>query len=99
MKIRRTIVTGIFLAGLFACCSPSLYLPTPEYVTTEATLEQLNAGREVYVRNCSSCHNLHTPKQFSANRWAEILPTMQQKAKISNEERELIRKYIHAGLR
>ncbi len=93
-------IPGVLLIGvLLSCCSSSLYIPTASHVSGDATLEELTTGREVYVRHCSSCHNLYEPKQFAVSRWKEVLPTMQHKAKITVEEIELISKYLLAGSR
>jgi hypothetical protein len=92
-------VTGITLAVLLSCCAPTLYIPTNAHVSTDATLEELKTGRDLYVQKCSSCHNLYLPTDYRADRWKGILDTMQVKARISEQQKVAINKYLLAGLR
>ena len=95
------IIFIIFIASvLIYQCSPALYMP----VTTDAqrsgtALDTLLKGRTLYVKNCNSCHNLRPPERFTATEWEKNLEEMQQKAKISSDEKEIILKYLTSGCR
>ena len=84
-------VVVIFLIWLAVSCSPSLYKPSVSDPELQADLLK---GRSLYVSTCSNCHNLHLPKEYSANLWVVHLNNMQTRAKISLEEKALILKYI-----
>lgn len=51
-------------------------------------------GRYLYVSKCNSCHRLYDPKSFSITKWDSIIIKMKQKAKLSDEQRELIYNWI-----
>lgn len=87
-----------FIVCLFATilgCASALYVPSGE-MADKQLLAELRKGRELYIRNCSSCHNLYLPDQFEQHAWEFQLMEMQKKALISDETRELIFKYIMA---
>lgn len=87
---RRTILT-IFICCIIISCSRQLYMPA----STDATQQQqLLAGRKLYVDHCGSCHNLHLPKEYNEEGWQKQLNEMQVKAKITDEEKKLILKYL-----
>lgn len=78
-------------------CAPGLYIPSlADANKTGINLDDLSLGRKLYVQNCGSCHGLYAPKHLRAAEWPIILTVMQQKAKISNSEVEVIRNYLSA---
>jgi hypothetical protein len=81
---------------LIAGCGISLYAPTEANVNKrhDATLDEMREGRELYVQRCSSCHSLHRPQEFTSDEWSGWLDKMQPKAKIDDEQKDLIRKYL-----
>jgi hypothetical protein len=82
---------------LASSCSPALYLPTQtDALQAGSSIDNLMSGRTLYVKNCGSCHNVHLPEQFTRAQWKVILPEMQRKAKISDEETKLISAFIMA---
>jgi hypothetical protein len=96
-KSKIFISAGVIIMAVFAC-SQTLYKPTfADSQKTGVSLDTLALGRKIYVNNCSSCHNLFKPEQFTIKKWEQEMPTMEKKAKISDHEATLIMKYISAG--
>jgi cytochrome c5 len=61
------------------------------------TMQQLRLGNKIYIRDCSGCHALHKPSEFTAEKWPPILDTMFVKAKISDSAtKALITDYLIA---
>ena len=56
--------------------------------------QQLLQGRKLYIKFCSGCHNLHLPNEYNAEKWKMNLDEMQTKAKITDEEKQLIYLYL-----
>jgi len=87
----------IGLTGLFAC-APALYLPTSEIAGKHSKgLDDLNHGRQIYIDHCGSCHHLYQPGQYTEQVWSMHVNEMQSRAKISNEQKQLILDYILSG--
>jgi len=42
----------------------TLYSPTIKDTTINASLDNLNDGRSIYITNCKFCHNYYTPESF-----------------------------------
>jgi mono/diheme cytochrome c family protein len=77
---------------LLASCSSQLYVPIE--ATSSVSVEDLKIGREIYVKKCSSCHQLHLPNQYTEKVWSLNLNEMQARAKITDQEKQLIYQYL-----
>ena len=77
---------------LLISCSSQLYIPIE--ATPTVSLGDLKTGREIYVKKCSSCHQLHLPNQYNEKVWSSNLNEMQTRAKITDEEKQLIYQYL-----
>jgi Dihaem cytochrome c len=85
----------LFLMLVILACSPALYIPTlADSQKAGISTDSLVLGRKIYVNNCSNCHSLYRPEHFTKREWAKVMPVMQKKAKISNEQRTMIVKYL-----
>ena len=76
-------------------CSTVLRMPTvTEAQKTGISLDYLVKGRELYISNCGSCHNLYLPERYTATQWLINIGKMKKPAKINDEQSEIILKYI-----
>jgi nitrate/TMAO reductase-like tetraheme cytochrome c subunit len=89
MKNKTVVI--ILIAGILYSCSPSLYMPA---LSDTVQQQKLIEGRQHYVDHCSSCHNLHFPKEYTAAQWQEKIDEMAVKAKINGEQKHLILQYL-----
>ncbi len=100
MKKAVLITIGLFI--LYGCAS-KLYVPAPvnvekaRAVSPDITLEQMRSARDLYITKCSSCHNLHLPREFTAPEWQKNLDRMQPKAKITDAQKQLLYAYLVSG--
>lgn len=93
-KIKYLIPVLVFV--LIACKS-ALYIPSAENTSGKANVEELQKGRALYINKCSSCHALHLPEKYTKNEWIGWVNKMAPKAKITDEEKELIQAYVTKG--
>ncbi len=93
-KIRISLL--VLLVSLVSCSSP-LYAPTKDKMPATANIEELKKGRQLYVSKCSSCHTLFLPEKYDRKHWTEAVSNMQQKAQISDDEKNLIIDYLSKG--
>jgi hypothetical protein len=75
----------------------SLYTPTSANVTANATLQELQQGRVLYINNCGQCHGLVSPDSYTTSQWKSILPTMTTKTNLSVTDVQLLTKYVCKG--
>jgi hypothetical protein len=93
----------LVLFTLFGSCdknnvdTSSLYVLTSADVTANATLEELQQGRTLYVNNCSNCHGLYSPDKYSPTQWKSILSSMAPNTSMSASEVQLVTKYVCRG--
>lgn len=91
MTRKRIIVWSLVVCCLVYGCSRQLYMPSSADEAKQAGLLQ---GRKLYVNYCSSCHNLHLPKEYNAEQWKKNVDEMQEKAKITDKEKQLILQFL-----
>jgi hypothetical protein len=75
----------------------SLYIPTSADVTLNATLSELQQGRDLYINNCGRCHNLYSPDNYSPSQWKVVMNSMTPRTSLSNAEIQLVTKYVSKG--
>lgn len=79
----------LYLSILVLREKPSDFSP----LTPSQSLE-LAAGKKLYETRCISCHALKNPLATSKEKWIKILPRMVRKAKLKEDEKNLIQSYI-----
>jgi hypothetical protein len=50
-------------------------------------------GKDLYTTRCAECHDLPTPTQYNETRWAVIMQSMKEKAKLDDKEFSLVQLY------
>ena len=75
----------------------SLYTPTLVNVTANATLQELQEGRALYISNCNKCHGLYMPESYSTMQWKSFLSSMAPKSGMSSSDLLLVTKYVCMG--
>lgn len=87
----------------FAECSSSKVIvttPTSAELTVaqkrwpEASQESLNNGYTIYTTKCNTCHGLKDVPKLSEKKWEHEIDVMAPKAKLTANEKELLRQYI-----
>jgi hypothetical protein len=100
--LRTAVVTAGFCLLVVGCAGVSLPAPTPLDAQRiagrfpHATLGELERGRSLYSKRCSSCHELFEPARFSAERWQKELVSMRDRAGLKDGEERLILQYLSA---
>ncbi len=96
MKIQITLLT-MALVTLFSCGfnASKYYTPTEANASKSAiSLEELIAGRTKYINTCGECHRLYKPNRNTTSEWRNYVDEMQERAEISDKEKEQIFKYL-----
>ena len=58
-------------------------------------VEEAQQGFKLYKFNCSGCHYLHKPDDYTISGWEKVLPEMLQRAKITSEKDiQLLKNYL-----
>jgi mono/diheme cytochrome c family protein len=97
MSFKRKLPILLLAAGLIGCVT-ALYLPTQgDADAAGVSLASLQQGRTLYINRCASCHNLYQPSAYTHADWAPILDRMQKPAKITDDEKRTIAKYLEVG--
>jgi cytochrome c5 len=95
---------GITLFAAIAAVSCAAALPAPNALDARriadryphATVADLELGRSLYSKRCSSCHVLFEPARFSGARWQKELGQMRDRAGLKGDEERLILQYLSA---
>ncbi|SHJ78161.1 c-type cytochrome [Flavobacterium haoranii] len=100
--MRTKLLSIIVDLTLLASCSSSKNAVAKTETKTKpiAVLEvveltpELAQGKSIYEGKCGRCHKLPAVEDFTVEEWQPIMLRMQKKAKISDEERELVYNYV-----
>ena len=60
------------------------------------SIEQLNAGHDLYFGTCTGCHKAKTITKFPTESWPSIVDDMARKARISDTEKQAVLQYVTA---
>lgn len=92
---------ALFIGGCaknsVAPSSSSLYVPTQDDATANATLQELQEGRQLYIDNCGRCHGLHNPDEYTPSQWSSILSSMVPRTSLSSSQADLVKAYVTRG--
>ena len=95
-----TIGTAAILAG---CLSVEQMAPPvgAEFASAGMrngiTIALLEAGREVYLADCSRCHSIEPIDRYSVDRWRDIVFRMGPKSKLDAPRTEALQAYVLAA--
>ena len=92
-KIKNSLL--VLALALAAGCSTALYMPTSvDADRAGVSSEKLMNGRTLYINKCGSCHNLHLPEQYTQKQWLKVMPELEKKSKITDEETKQITDFL-----
>ncbi len=65
----------------------------------DATLEDLDGGRMLFVQNCAGCHDLPRPGDLAPEDWTESVEAMRVEAEVelTDEEAARIQRYLYVA--
>ncbi|MEK7819447.1 MAG: hypothetical protein AAB255_06635 [Bacteroidota bacterium] len=96
----RIFLILFFCGTIFASCSsviPTLSFDNVGIVKSnypDFTKEDFILARDAFITRCSGCHNLPSPKTHTKYEWKALLPEMLNDSKATENEKELITKFI-----
>ncbi|WP_396211274.1 c-type cytochrome [Flavobacterium sp.] len=93
MKSKTSIISAMALL-IFACSPKTSPTTSTSQIAKIELTPDLIAAKMSYENNCAKCHELFKPKDYTAEQWKPILVSMQEKAKITDQEREKIYAYL-----
>jgi cytochrome c553 len=104
---RDILVAGGFLAaaasGVAGCAAAGASLPTAEELMGSAAAsregEALRRGRAIAATECTGCHRLFWPRDYSPAEWRVIARTMGLRASLAEEQIRDLSAYLDAASR
>jgi len=75
----------------------NLYIPAAADVTANATLAELQQGRELYINFCGVCHALYSPESYSVIEWKSSITRMAPKTSLNAAQLTVVTKYVCKG--
>lgn len=89
MKKLVLIFSGILFLGI--SCTPKT---VPVAKTEVETTDKLAQGKTIFDNSCGRCHDLPNPTKYSSQDWVGIMNAMAPKAKLSDEQHQLVYNYV-----
>jgi mono/diheme cytochrome c family protein len=85
LRTRSGALTLLLAFGPLSACSAGLPPPGSREAELararwpDSSQEELNHGRNVYVRTCAGCHTLKSPRAVAPERWSDVVANMREK--------------------
>jgi len=92
--MKTKIVIGLFSLAFAIGCSTANKLPNTEVITNTAQTIDLAQGKILYEGKCGRCHGLYEPTKFTAAEWKPIVDRMAPKAKLTDEQKDMVYAYL-----
>lgn len=84
------LIAAVSAIGILFSCSPKQGVAGTKTITAE----YLAQGKVVYDNSCGKCHDLPNPTDHNAQDWVGIMNSMAPKAKLNNEQHQMVYDYI-----
>ena len=82
------------LIALIMSSGIAIYAQIPNDSISNTLSDSLKMGKEVFGNSCVRCHKLKDPTKFTKEEWPKLVGKMQKRAKITDEQKEMIVKYV-----
>jgi mono/diheme cytochrome c family protein len=97
----RVLITALAMTVAGGCVS--LDTAAPQAATLVgvrgAAPETLAAGRALYIGRCAKCHAVEPVRNYTPAQWAEIMPDMAERTRLTTAETADLQAYVTAVLR
>lgn len=99
MKHIALLAVGISISFV-ACTSKKATTSTAsaadvvKEMQTKYTDIQREEGKTLWQGNCQKCHKLYEPQSRTVGKWERVLPRMNNRAKLTDEQAALVRAYL-----
>ncbi|MET3047327.1 c-type cytochrome [Flavobacterium covae] len=98
----KKIIGAIVLGSVLFSCSKKAIAPTTSVESKTEVVKELPAeiaeGKSLYENNCAKCHKLFPASKHDKAGWAKTVDRMTPKAKITDEQKNLVYNYLTYGM-
>ena len=88
----------LLLLGVMAGCT-NVETLAPPVAVLKGQSSSLEAGRRIYLGECTSCHSAEPIRDYAVTRWPGILTDMARKTKLTPSQERDVRAYVAAVCR
>lgn len=92
---RGLLLAPLLLLGVITGCA-NVETIAPPVAMLKGSHASLEAGRRIYLSQCTTCHTAEPIRDYAACRWPGILDEMSPKAKLTPSQERDLRFYIAA---
>lgn len=95
ISIENLSLNLIIIAASFVflnSCAP--VKPAIETNKEVIAVNNFSKGQSIYENSCGKCHDLPDPAEHSAQDWVGIMNRMAPKAKLTEEQHQIVYEYI-----
>lgn len=111
-RYARLSVVGMLLAAVLAfaagsagCAAGKASIPTAEELYAAgglprgADMNALRRGRTILLTECTGCHRLFLPGEYSTEQWRGIVRRMAARASLARDQAEDLARYLESAAR
>jgi cytochrome c5 len=108
--LRMTMILALLAAtgvagGLSGCAAGKASIPTAEELSATGAFSKgadpaaLRRGRAVFVTECTACHRLFLPGEYSPEQWRGIVKRMANRASLGEDQAADLYLYLSTASR
>lgn len=90
--MKKTIALLFLVAISATSCTPKS-VPTAESGESGLSDKRIQ-GKTIFENSCGTCHDLPNPTAFTSVQWVGIMNAMAPKAKLTDEQHQLVYDYV-----
>jgi len=103
IRVRRAVLwlagAALTATGLAGCMTTEQMAPIAGNVLdptiyTAREFATFDRGRDIYLRQCSSCHSIEPIDRYSLSEWNKIIPPMAVESNLTLNETQILTDYI-----
>lgn len=97
MKTRKYLLPLVAIIGMAfigSCSSSKKTASTPTTPERHFSAAELEEGKTIMEASCKRCHKLYAAESHTPSQWNKILPRMNKRAKLNEEQAAKVRGYI-----
>ena len=85
----------VFMVG---CASLAVTAPPVDRLLPRLQNAEVQAGRQIYLGKCTSCHSALPVRNYTRAEWQPILAEMAEETNLTPAQDAAVRAYVHAVL-
>lgn len=99
--MKKSLLFGLLAITIASCSTKKKVVENTKNESAIEIIEpkipltaELAAGKSLFEAECGKCHDMPVPNHYTKEKWMPIMNSMAKKAKMTEEERDLVYNFV-----